>query len=105
MKQRRLLAVLALLLGSTAHAQIRPGDFKAFSFEQHPGAKLPLDTQLRDEAGRPVAFGQMLEKRPAVLVLEYLRCKKLCSLVLSGATTAVSDAGLVPGRDLEVIAV
>jgi len=105
MKLRRLLAVLALLLGSTAHAQIRPGDFKAFSFEQHPGAKLPLDTQLRDEAGRPVAFGQMLEKRPAVLVLEYLRCKNLCSLVLSGATTAVSDAGLVPGRDLEFIAV
>ena len=105
MKRRRVLAVTALFLGSTARAQIHPGDFKAFSFEQHPGAQLPVDAQLRDESGEPVVLGHMLEHRPAVLVLEYLRCKNLCSLVLSGATAAISHAGLVPGRDLQLIAV
>lgn len=105
MKHPRLLAVIALFLGSAAHAQIHVGDFKAFSFEQHPGAQLPVDAKLRDETGKPVVLGQMLENRPALLVLEYLRCKNLCSLVLSGATAAVNDAGLVPGRDLQFIAV
>jgi protein SCO1/2 len=40
-----------------------------------------------------------------VLVLEYLQCKNLCSLVLSGAVQAISGAGLAPGRDLDLVAV
>ena len=105
MMRRRLLAVAALFLASTAHARIDPQEFESLAFRQHPGGQLPLDAQLRDEAGRPVVLGQMLEHRPAVLVLEYLRCKNLCSLVLSGATSAISRGGLVPGRDLELVAV
>jgi len=105
MKHRRLLAVSALFLGSAAHGQIHVGDFKAFSFEQHPGAQLPVDAQLRDETGKPIVLGQMLDNRPSIVVLEYLRCKNLCSLVLSGAAAAVSHAGLVPGRDLQFIAI
>jgi protein SCO1/2 len=38
-------------------------------------------------------------------VLEYLRCKNLCSLVLSGAVRAIADAGLKPGRDVDLVAV
>jgi len=105
MTRPQLLAVAALFLASTTHARIDPHDFQALSFRQHPGAQLPLDAQLRDEGGRPVTLGQTLEHRPAVLVLEYLRCKNLCSLVLSGATAAISRGGLVPGRDLELVAV
>jgi protein SCO1/2 len=105
MKWLRLFAVTALFFGSTAYPQIHAADFKGFSFEQHPGAQVPVDAQLRDESGQPVVLGQMLGNRPAVLVLEYLRCKNLCSLVLSGATAAINNAGLVPGRDLQLIAV
>ena len=38
-------------------------------------------------------------------MLEYLRCKSLCSLVLSGAVRAIASDGLVPGRDLDLIAI
>jgi protein SCO1/2 len=52
-----------------------------------------------------VSLGQALAPRPAVLVLEYLRCRNLCSLVLSGATQAIAGAGMTPGRDVDLIAI
>jgi protein SCO1/2 len=40
-----------------------------------------------------------------VLVLEYLKCRNLCGLVLRSATSAIGKAGLEPGRDLQFVAV
>jgi protein SCO1/2 len=40
-----------------------------------------------------------------VLVLEYLRCKNLCSLVLGGAVQGIAGAGLTPGHDLNLVAI
>lgn len=93
-----------LLLGSPARAA-DPSTFASLAFRQHPGAQLPLDAQLVDAAGRPQTLGTALAKRPAVLVLEYLRCNNLCGLVLTGAVRAIADAGLTPGRDVDLIAV
>ena len=99
-------AVLAMLLLATpAFARIDPATFQSLAFRQHPGAKLPLDAQLGDSAGRRLSLRQALAGRPAVLVLEYLRCKNLCSLVLSGAVHAITAAGLHPGRDVDLVAI
>ncbi|HEX5237619.1 MAG TPA: SCO family protein [Sphingomicrobium sp.] len=98
-------AILGLfLLAAPVSARIDPGSFPSLAFRQHPGAQLPLDAQLSDSGGRPTSLGKALAGRPAVFVLEYLRCKNLCSLVLSGAVRAVSAAGLTPGRDVDLIA-
>lgn len=106
MSGRRLLAATAvILLSSTAHARIQDQDFQSFAFRQHPGAQVPLDVRLRDESGRPVDLGQVLGHEPAVLVLEYLKCRNLCGLVLRSATSAIGKAGLEPGRDLQFVAV
>lgn len=99
-------AFLALLIVALpASARIDPNSFQNLAFRQHPGAQLPLDDQLSDSTGRQVSLGQALAGRPAVLVLEYLRCKNLCSLVLSGAVHAVAAAGLQPGRDVDLVAI
>jgi len=97
--------IALLLLPSPLRAAIDPATFQQLSFRQHPGAQLPIDTPLVDASGHARSLGDALAGRPAVLVLEYLRCKNLCSLVLSGAVETISSAGLTPGRDLDLIAI
>jgi protein SCO1/2 len=103
----RLVAlILALLLiAAPAGAAVDPAAFKDLAFRQHPGAQLPTRTELIDASGRKVTLGTALGDRPAVVVMEYLHCANLCSLVLSGAARAIADAGLTPGRDVDLVAI
>lgn len=94
-----------LLMASSAAAKLDPGGFRNLAFKQHPGAQLPLNANLIDSSGRSVTLGSAISGRPAVIILEYLRCQNLCSLVLSGAVKAIADARLVPGRDLDLVAI
>jgi protein SCO1/2 len=99
-----LLAAL-LLVAPPAHATVDPATFRQFAFRQHPGAQLPLDAQIDDASGRAVTLASALGGKPGVVVLEYLRCKNLCGLVLRGATQAIARSGLQPGRDVNLVAV
>lgn len=101
-------ALGALLLGLALPvnaAGLQPSQFTSLAFRQHPGAQLPMDAVLRDEAGRQVRLGTLIGGRPAVLVLEYLRCPNLCGLVLASLVRDLAAAGLEPGRDLAFVAI
>jgi protein SCO1/2 len=104
-KLRLLLAVVMLLAAGPADALIPPSQFSDFAFRQHPGGKLPLDTMLRDEHGRPVRLGSYFASEPVVLVMEYLRCPNLCGLVLGEITAQMKQQKLAPGRDLQFVAI
>jgi len=86
-------------------AAVNPATFQNLSFRQHPGAELPIDAHLTDAAGHSATLNEALAGRPAVLVLEYLRCNNLCGLVLSGAVQAIATANLKPGSDLDLVAI
>jgi protein SCO1 len=105
MRPLALAAGCFLLVSGAADARIDAGAFDALSFRQHPGAQLPLDAALTDETGRPVHLSAALRTRPALVVLEYLRCRNLCSLVLRGAVHSLQVAGLKPGRDVDLVAI
>jgi len=99
-------AVLSSAVPAAAGAQaLQPSAFASLQFRQHPGARLPLDAMLRDEAGRPVRLGSALGGRPAILVLEYLHCPNLCGLVLGGTVAGMAEARLRPGRDVDFVAI
>lgn len=104
MKRTAVLLGL-LLIAAPASARIDSATFQQLSFRQHPGAQLPVDAQLVDSSGHPTTLGSALAGRPSVLVLEYLRCKNLCSLVLSDAVHAIATAGMTPGRELDLVAI
>jgi protein SCO1/2 len=102
---RTAALLLSLLVLAAPARAVDPATFQSLAFRQHPGAQLPLDAAIQDSAGRPVTLATGLGGKPAIVVLEYLRCKNLCSLVLSGAAQAMASAGLMPGRDVNLVAV
>ena len=102
--------LLTLLLGVSimparpvnAQAPV-PDIVRDVSFEQRLDAQVPLDTQLRDEAGNLVAFGALLNDKPTVLTLNYLHCKNLCPIILDSLVGAFGDLSFTIGKDYNVI--
>lgn len=87
------------------HSTLGPQTTNALGFEQRMGAALPLGVPLRDEAGRRVRLGDFFRGEPVVLVLDYLRCRTLCGVVLEHTATTLGLAPLTAGRDYQVVAI
>ncbi|HZU50451.1 MAG TPA: SCO family protein, partial [Sphingomicrobium sp.] len=100
-----IAAVSALFIAAPAAARIDANSFSGLAFRQHPGAQLPIGTRFMDETGRATTLGASMGGRPSVLVLEYLRCQNLCSLVLAGTVSAIQRGQLLPGKDINLVAV
>jgi protein SCO1/2 len=98
---KRLLCVL-LFSFSSAHASV---DVRQVSWEQRPGAHIPLELQFRDESTRPVTLRDYFGRAPVVLVLVYFSCPELCPEVLHGVSESLRATGLSPGRDYQLLAV
>lgn len=106
----RLVIALVVLLGlaaAPAAAQpARPPVLQGIGLEEHLGARIPLDLPFSEAAGRRVRLGEFFgDGKPVVMVLAYVRCKMLCSLVLQTTTAAVRAMPLTPGRDYRLITV
>ncbi len=88
-----------------AHSSLQPAQTVDLRFHQHMGTALPLGAEFRDSAGRPVTLGEFFRGEPVVVILEYLRCRSLCSYVLKDTVSALSQVPLVSGRDYQVVAI
>jgi protein SCO1/2 len=82
-----------------------PAAVADLAFDQKLGSQVPLDATFRDEQGREVRLDQFVAKRPVVLVLAYLRCPQLCTLVLNGLLDGLKGVPLRPGEDFEVVTI
>jgi protein SCO1/2 len=106
---RLVVPVLLLASGPVAAASVpsaeMPGPLKSVGYDQRIGQRLPLDAELRDEAGRPVKLGAFFGRRPVLLVLAYYHCPMLCDMVLQGVETSLKPLSLDPGRDFDVVVV
>lgn len=72
--------------------------------EERLGSIIPGDIQLRDEQGRAVRLGDLLDK-PTILNLGYFKCPGICSPLLSSLIEAVRGLDLQPGVDYQIITV
>jgi protein SCO1/2 len=82
-----------------------PPQFKAVTFQQQLGAKLPLDAALRDETGRDVVLGDYFDTKPVVLAFVYYQCPMLCNQVLNGISSALKAVPFTPGTEFDVLLV
>jgi len=66
--------------------------------------QVPLDTQFRDEHGRPVQLQQFFDgRRPVLLTLTYHRCTMLCSLVLNATVSVLGHVQWTLGEQFVAV--
>jgi protein SCO1/2 len=97
--------MLGLAHPAVAISSLQPTITRELRFHQHPGTPLPLGAWFRDAHGQTVHLVDFFNNKPVVVVLEYMRCRSLCGLVLRDAVHALSAVPLAAGRDYEVIAI
>lgn len=107
--RRALMSIsIAVLGGAQTYvppASERPPQLQNVQIEPRLGARMPLDTEFRDEAGRPVRLRDVLRDRPAVLAFVYYGCPRLCSMTLTGLVRALRAIPLKAGQQFDVIAI
>jgi len=98
----RLLTLLLFAIPRFAVAASMP-DFSGLGYEQRPGAQLPMQEMLRDEADRSVRLSEFFGEKPVILALVYFHCPNLCSVVRADLFDALRTSGMTAGRDYSLV--
>lgn len=75
------------------------------SIQQKLDAQLPLDLMFRDESGRVMRLRDAFRGRPVLLNFMYYRCPMLCSMVMEGLSSTLTELKFDVGKDFDVITV
>jgi protein SCO1/2 len=103
----RAAIALTLAWSSFASADLPPPPaVQAVRVEERVGAQVPPELLFSDASGKRTRLGELFDgERPVVLVMAYVRCEMLCSLVLQGTIAALEKLPLELGRDYRVVTV
>ncbi len=99
----RLLLLCALL--TTASLAQPVADPLQTGFQPQLGAQLPMDLMLTDHRGREGTISQLLDGRPALLVLGYYECPMLCHQVQEGLLEGLAGLDMTVGEEFNVLTV
>jgi len=69
---------------------------------ENTGVKLPLAALFRDENGKEIRLGDIID-RPVILLPAFYTCPRSCSLLISNLAIALNQVSLIPGKDFRVI--
>ncbi|AIE85555.1 SCO family protein [Fimbriimonas ginsengisoli] len=108
-------ALLALCLGLAAFAPAQDGDRKnesplarTMGITQRLGQPVPKDVEFKDEDGKTIRFGDLMGKRPMIILPIFFQCRTGCPLITDATMKTLAKANkvdneLVPGRDVEMV--
>jgi protein SCO1/2 len=106
---RPALAVALALVAAPAAVVAEPAPppaVQGVGVDDHAGARIPLDLPFTEVGARRVRLGDYFgDGKPVLMVLAYVRCRMLCSLVLQATVDAVRAMPLEVGRDYRLITV
>jgi protein SCO1/2 len=106
---KHLLIAVALLLAlgpSAVNAQDgRPAIVRDVGFDQRLNQQVPLDLEFKDEARQTVRLADYFGDKPAILVLAYFKCPRLCTEVLNGLVRGLMDVPFDVGKEFTVLTV
>lgn len=97
-----LLIAASVFADSSATPPRLPGPV---SIQQKLNAQVPLDLMLRDERGQIVRLGNYFRGKPVLLNFMYYRCPMLCSMVMEGISSALTELKFNVGDQFDVITV
>ena len=75
------------------------------SIKQKLNAQLPLDLMFRDESGKVVRLRDYFRGKPVLLNFMYYRCPMLCSMVMEGISSSLTELKFNVGEEFDVITV
>lgn len=83
-----------------------PKALEKIGIEQKLGGQLPMDTEMKDEAGNLVKLGSFFNsKRPVIVAFVYYECPMLCNQVLNGLTGSLKGVSFDAGKEFDVVAI
>ncbi len=97
-----LLVATTALADNSATPPRLPGEV---SIQQKLNAQLPIDLMFRDESGNVVRLREYFRGKPVVLNFMYYRCPMLCSMVMEGLSSALTELKFDVGKQFDVITV
>jgi protein SCO1/2 len=97
-----VLVSCAALADSSATPPRLPGPV---SIQQKLDSEVPLNLMLRDESGNVVRLGDYFRGKPVLLNFMYYRCPMLCSMVMEGVSSALTELKFDVGKEFDVITV
>jgi protein SCO1 len=105
--RRACLGVMVLLAcHSACFAGLTQRQLQDAKLDPLPGTPLPLAAVLLGaEGGKAITLGQALAGKPAVLLLVDYDCRFICGSLLAVAAAGLSETGLVPGSDFQLIVI
>ncbi len=95
-----LLTATAVLGSSGATEQALAG--KTPGLSEKLGEQVAVDAVFRDEEGKPLRFGDLLE-RPVLLLPVYYSCPTVCNFLQANMARILPQVGLEPGSDFLVV--
>jgi len=103
---KRLLPLLFLAAPVFAQTSSTPAQLPGkVSITQKLNAQVPLDLMFRDESGKIVRLRDYFRGKPVLLNFMYYRCPMLCSMVMEGVTSALTELKFNVGDEFDVITV
>lgn len=100
----RLLAMLAMV-SAPGLCRAAPYDTHDFAWSMARGAQVPMQSVLRDEAGRDITLAAAAAGRPVILDIGYYKCALLCGVVRADLLAALEASGLAGGHDYALLSV
>ena len=97
-----LLVAGAAFADNSATPPKLPGEV---SIQQQLNAQIPLDLMFRDESGKIVRLREYFRGKPVLINFMYYRCPMLCSMVMEGISSTLTELKFDVGKEFEVITV
>jgi protein SCO1/2 len=83
-----------------------PATAKGIDIDDRRGSTAPKDLAFTNQDGKRVAFGDYFDgQHPVVVVMAYYECPMLCTLVLNGLSSGLSNLAWSPGKEFRVVTV
>lgn len=96
---------LAELTATAATASLTRAQLAGVEVAPTAGTVVPRQAEFRDLSGKAIRLGDILGRRPALLVLADYDCHELCGPILSIVSRTLSETGLHPGQDFDLVVV
>jgi protein SCO1/2 len=114
MTARSLRRALPVVIGAlapltlaqpAASASLTANQLKTVEAAPPSEARLPTAAVLVDDHGERHRLGELLQGRPAVLILADYTCRNLCGPILAIAAASLRKTGLAPNKDFRLVVI